>query len=548
MLHVETCIVPPPAARNRWESVTPAIIAGLAALLLFWGLTDKYLWQDEAIMAVLATRMLQFGRPLAYDGVNLLTTDTFAGEDEQTIDARTTGPQAAVDYHARRGDFKPDFAWKWQPWGQFVVAAIGLKLLGHTTLGARLPFTLAGFAAVLLLFRFVRKRFDSLLMATLAALLLVTNAYWILHARQARYYPISSLFLVLALMAYARWQSGAPGGAIAFAATAWCWFQVDYGTVWPVLAVLFLDAFLAAPRRWRRTALVGVALSAAIAPFAWYYELWNRRAVQEGSWTDRAADILFNMNEYVAPAVVVLAALGLLAWRWKRLPSLERRLVAVGIGISLALLVWVPSVAPAAFLRYVIIAAPAAALVAAWLLARAAGSRVAIAWLGAAVLVLTPWMSLPLHAAVPSPDWYNGNPWWRSELSVLGAEVFGHRPDPNRLVIEWLHRNAAPSDEILINYEDAPLMFYLPNPIRGGIAAFRVEDDAKTAPRFLVLRKSVGFVHWPVFLREAARYHWVPVGLKAPDVMWGNNPDPMAQGEDFGKAPDLVIARRVDGK
>jgi hypothetical protein len=250
----------------------------------------------------------------------------------------------------------------------------------------------------------------------------------------------------------------------------------------------------------------------------------------------------------VAPAVVLLAALALLAWRWKRLPSLERRLVAVAIGISLALVVWVPGVAPAAFLRYAIIAAPAAALVAAWLLVRAAGRRVAIAWVGGAVLVLTPWMSLPLHAALPSPDWYNGNPWWRSELSTLGREVFGHRPDPNRLVIEWLHRNAAPSDEILINYEDAPLMFYLPNPIRGGIAAFRVEDDARTAPRFLVLRKSVGFVHWPVFLREAGRYHWVPVGLKAPDVMWGNNPDPMAQGEYAGKAPDLVIARRVDGR
>jgi len=524
------------------------MIACLAALLLSWGLTEKYLWQDEAIMAVLATRMIQFGRPLAYDGVNLLTTDTFAAEDEQTIDQRTTAPQAALDYHVRRGDFKPDFAWKWQPWGQFVVAAIGLKLVGHTTLGARLPFALVGFAAVLLLFRFVRKRFDSLPMATLAALLLVTNAYWILHARQARYYSISSLFLVLALMAYARWQSGGRFGAAAFMTVAWCWFQVDYGTVWPVLAVLFLDAFLAAPRRWPQTALVGVVLSAAIAPFAWYYELWNRRAVQEGSWTDRALDNLFNMNEYVAPAVVVLAALGLLGWRWKRLPSFERRLVAVGIGILLALVVWVPSVAPAAFLRYAIIAAPAAALVAAWLLVKAAGRRVAIAWLGAAVLVFTPWMSLPLHAVVPSPDWYNGSPWWRSELATLGVEVFGHRPDPNRLVIEWLQRNAAPSDEILINYEDAPLMFYLPNPIRGGISAFRVEDDARTAPRFLVLRKSVGFVHWPVFLREAGKYHWMPVGLKAPDVIWGNNPDPMAQGEDFRKAPDLVIARRVDGK
>jgi alpha-L-fucosidase len=46
---------------------------------------------------------------VAYDGVNLLTTDTFGAEDEQTIGERTTGPQAAVDYHARRGDFKPGF-------------------------------------------------------------------------------------------------------------------------------------------------------------------------------------------------------------------------------------------------------------------------------------------------------------------------------------------------------------------------------------------------------------------------------------------------------
>jgi hypothetical protein len=62
------------------------------------------------------------------------------------------------------------------------------------------------------------------------------------------------------------------------------------------------------------------------------------------------------------------------------------------------------------------------------------------------------------------------------------------------LVIEWLQKNAAPSDEILINYEDKPMMFYLPNPIRGGVSAFRVEDDAQTPARFVVLRRSVGFV------------------------------------------------------
>lgn len=60
--------------------------------------------------------------------------------------------------------------------------------------------------------------------------------------------------------------------------------------------------------------------------------------------------------------------------------------------------------------------------------------------------------------------------------------------DPNRIVVEWLKQNAAPSDEILVNYEDIPLMFYLPNPIRG-LSAFRVEDDAKTPPAFVVLRR-----------------------------------------------------------
>jgi hypothetical protein len=150
---------------------------------------------------------------------------------------------------------------------------------------------------------------------------------------------------------------------------------------------------------------------------------------------------------------------------------------------------------------------------------------------------------MPLTAL--RPHWRTPNPWFRAEFSALGASVFGHQPDPNRLVIEWLQRNAAPSDEILINYEDIPLMFYLPNPIRGGISAFRVEDDARTPPRFLILRHSVTFVHWPIFLREAQRYQWAPVPLKVPDSAWGNNPDPTSQYQNPEQEPDLYIARRI---
>jgi hypothetical protein len=128
----------------------------------------------------------------------------------------------------------------------------------------------------------------------------------------------------------------------------------------------------------------------------------------------------------------------------------------------------------------------------------------------------------------------------------MAVEVFGHRPDPNRMLVDWLKQNARPSDEILVNYEDVPFMFYLPNPIRGGVAAFRAEDDAKAPPELLILRGSVAFVPWAVYERELQRYQWFEVPfLRAPDVPWGNNPDPFAQS--FSPSPDqpVFVARRI---
>ena len=170
-------------AAARRARATQATLALLGALLLFWGLTAKYLWQDEAGTALLAANILKFGRPLAYDGVHLLTVDYFAAEDTATIGERTHDAKSAVDYYIRRGDLKPDTSWKWHPWGQFLVAAAGLKLLGHNTLGARLPFALAGLATILLLYRLATRFCDSWLIGIISALLLLSNSYWILHAR-----------------------------------------------------------------------------------------------------------------------------------------------------------------------------------------------------------------------------------------------------------------------------------------------------------------------------------------------------------------------------
>ena len=532
-----------PGPTHRSELLAQAVIVSLAGILLFWGLTAKYLWQDEAATAVLATRMLRFGRPLAYDGKNLITIDVQDEDDDASLSRRTRDPQAAINHFIDQRNFKADTTWKWQPWGLFAVAAVSIQILGQTTLAARLPFALAGLATVILLFRLVRKQFGSLTMAALSAVLLLSNSYWILHARQCRYYALDSLFLVLLLIAYARWQWGG-GNAVAFIVTAFCWFQVDYGTVLPVLAVLFLEAILADPRAWERTVTAGAILAATLAPFVYFYDLLHRGTEGLGTWTDRFHLNLFNTNQFVAPVLLVLLAVFLLVTSWHSLKAAERRLIGLSCAILVVLALWIPTVTVLSFLRYIIIAVPLGAMLTAWVLVRLFGRRQRLIWAGAAVLIVTPCVSVPLLTVVQPPAWWQGGVWFRAEINTMAAQVFGHQPDPNRLVIDWLRKNSQPTDEILINYEDFPLMYYLPNPIRGGIATFRVEDDARTKPRFMVLRRSVDFVHWQVFNREVLRYQWVPVALKAPDVMWGNNPDPLGN-DDPSKASDLVIARRL---
>ena len=534
-----------PGVSHRTEFAAQAAIFTLATVLLFWHIAERYLWQDEAATAVLAVRMLKFGKPLAYDGKNLVTIDMEDDQEDAELSRRTREPQPAIDYFVEQRNFGKDLLWKWQPWGLFALAAVSIKLLGQTTLGARLPFVLAGLATVPLLYRLARRQFDSFPIAALSALILVSNSYWILHARQCRYYPVSSLFLVLTLLGYARWQWGGHNEAW-FIVSAWCWFQVDYGTVLPVVAVLFLEAFLAHPRAFWRNARAGAILAASLAWFVYFYDLLHRGSDTDTTWRDLFLQNLFNTNEFVVPVLVVLAAVAVLLWKRKSLPEGERRLVTVGCLVILAITIWIPTVAVSAFVRYVIITAPVGAMLTAWVFVRL--FPVNFAWLAAApaaVAIFTPWLGLPLRPLAPPPDRWSGSKLYRTELKDLRAEIFLRWPDPNRLVIDWLRRNATPTDEILINYEDFPLMYYLPNPIRGGIATFRVEDDSSVPPRFVIFRRSADFVHWPVFERELARYKWEVVPLKAPDVMWGNNPDPMGD-DDPNAAPNLYIARRVN--
>lgn len=515
-------------------------VLALGGVLLFWRLGAIYLWQDEAATAVMAERMLAHGRPLAYDGRNVITMDVIVEDNPHTLSSRAADPEEALRYYVARGDFRADGTWVNQPWGQFVAAAASLAVLGHGTAAARLPFAAAALATVLLLYLLALRTLRDRWVATAAAALLVANAYWILHARQCRYYALSSLALLASVIAFERWQRGGRWGAPLFVLAGWVLFQCDFGTFFPAMAVL---AAAAAASRWPRLgnpmAVFG-ALGAAVAPFAWYYGILSRVRQPFATLEKRVVGALFNVNQYVVAFPILLLA-AWLAWRHRaELDAAARRVLFVAIAMIVALLVWVPAVVPWPSHRYVVQLTPFAALLTAWTAARAARSlaRLRPPWAHRAVATLlviavasTGLLSAPAAYALTSDEaiaHWRFHVLWRSELGTMLSEVFRDRPDPNREVIEALAPRLRSGDEILVNYEDIPLMFYTQARIRGGVPAFRLEDRSSPPPRFLVVRRSVSFVHWPAFRKEWERYTWREVPAQAPDVPWGNNPDPTA--------------------
>ena len=230
------------------------LIAG--ALLLLTNLGNMYLWQDEAETALLSQRLGSYGLPLAMDGRNLIR-------------------QAPQDIQ-----YTADWVWVYHPWLPFYFTAASFALLGPTTVAARLPFALAGLAAILLFYFSLRHHFRDRRVAMLASLFLVLCVPFLLHARQCKYFPFAALFSVATLDAYWRLREERPPGfALPYLIlSAFCLFQSNFGAFIPLMAALGLHFLLSRPTltAWKRMAL-GMAITALFTlPWAFYLQTWAR--------------------------------------------------------------------------------------------------------------------------------------------------------------------------------------------------------------------------------------------------------------------------------
>lgn len=143
-----------------------ALLATLGLWLVLANLGSDYLWEDEGDTAVLASNILKFGVPKAWDGV------TFTESDKG---ARLNNDLVMVSH----------------PWAQYYVAAGSFLLLGESTFAARLPFALAGWLTIVLAYVFVWRITGSRATAFSAAALLVLSVQFLIYCRQCRNYPLN---------------------------------------------------------------------------------------------------------------------------------------------------------------------------------------------------------------------------------------------------------------------------------------------------------------------------------------------------------------------
>jgi len=510
--------------RANWPFVTVAVL-GLAILLTNLG--ADYLWADEGDTAVLASSIVKFGIPKAWDGVTFTDSDLGARENQQLVMVST-------------------------PWVQYYVAAASFLLFGENTFAARLPFALAGWFTVLLGYRLIRRLTGDWKAALCGALLVLGSVQFLLYARAARYYALSMLFSCWLISIFFRMKSARD--SILFAAVAILLFHTHpVGTaILAALAVLTLTySPFSGQRRWFWFACVPVFLFTV--PWFFYarlgYTQMSTPLRAAGEFFARIIQYLFETAS-VTPLIGIIALFFVLLIRWclgcsrihplgsasggdeascdsatgatqsrdsNVLLNTQEAGFLLLVGASILCFAFIISLTQEVTslriigLRYTAAVIPLLALAAGVLIAKVSRGK-PVVWISLlAVFILTrldqivPWTSwnrsgifrfgqfaVALH--VPSSPL---NRFIDTGLLRFGCNLWYGNPGTMGKSCQFLHRNARPGDVVITNYESEPLYFYTGLPQGLKILA--------NAPVYDAARRQ----HLPEYVFGVARARWI---------------------------------------
>jgi 4-amino-4-deoxy-L-arabinose transferase-like glycosyltransferase len=449
-----------------------ALLATAALALLLTNLGSDYLWADEGDTAVLASSIVKYGVPKAWDGV------TFTDSDRG---ARVNSELVMVSH----------------PWAQYYLAAFSFLCLGETAFAARLPFALAGWLTILLAYSIVWRITANRRAAFAAATLLVLSVQFLLYSRQCRNYSLNMLLTCWLIWIFLRMKSLRDGALFALAAILLFHTQ-PLGLVPVGVLGLLTIAYrpLARQRRWFWTSLPAVLLFTVpwlLRAQSGYAES-TQRAHSMDQFIGRLTQYLIECAS-VTPLIGTVVLLGI-CWISRRQEKKKKddtspaatapwflrdeqslllvtfaTLVAYGLVLGLTQssnLLWLQG------LRYAPALIPLLAIIAGILITKVSGDRPLI-WLG--LLFCFGFTQLPYLS--PWLLWYHDVEWpeqkelvkahaparlvdhfLRGEQLFFLSDLWSRNPGVVGHVCEFLRQHAEPSDGLIANYCWEPLYFH----------------------------------------------------------------------------------------
>ncbi|MEY2600920.1 MAG: hypothetical protein QOJ36_239 [Verrucomicrobiota bacterium] len=490
-----------------------AIMAVIGAALIFTNLGAGYLWADEGDTAVLASNVLKFGVPKAWDGVTFIDSDFGARENDQLVMVSS-------------------------PWVQYYVTAASFLVFGQNTFAARVPFALAGWMSILLVYFIVWQVTTNRWAAFSAAFLLVMSVQFLLYSRQSRYYALSMLFTCLLIWIFLRMRSLRE--SVLFALLAIVLFHIHPIGIVPVVVLAILTLLyspFAVKRRGSWRALLGI-IALTIPWFAFAHTGYTENALLVPS----IRDFFARFAQYLIECASVTPLVGLVALlivfliqcrrRTRSLSSREQDFLVVifAVILSYALAMTVTQRTAALWvtgIRYTSAIIPLVAMAAGILIAKIAHRRVFV-W----VSILLVFAFTHLGQITPWVLWADKNP--NPENKIVAVHVPQRAVDglvPTGLLLfvrdlflanpgtlaascEFLGKHARPGDLVVTNYESEPLYFHTRLP--QGMKIMKQDSIYEIAkqrhlPDYVF---GVDQAHWVVW-----RFNWDDyLGIKWADV------------------------------
>ena len=496
---------------EQWNIRTFLVVFFLilfSAFLMFPGLDHWYLWQDEALAAMLAKNTLKYGLPYVFDGVNVLWNNP-ANIDSSSCFFISYG------------------------WLPFYVNAFIFFLFGVTTFWARFSSVLAGCLFFGFMYLTLRRIIHSDKASLWAVFSLIFSVPLLLHFRQCHYYGLGVLFTWGLFHFFLLGKDSIRNYFFyMFSLALINTHLLEWGTL---MTGFFLAVLAIREQRLPRLKMMAVNLFLC-TPFLYLYKTgsvfgFEGQEVSPGLKLSLAEKILFCFSHIelsLLPLGLILILFIFLALFWHRMQTLEQNAVVSGLIVCFVSVFLTALFMPFTYFRYIVMIIPLFETVI--ILAMLHAFRFS-KMLGAVFFILSFFFQFAEFRKDSEGRYF-------SYLLPYLQELRNDGEDFNEVLCQYLNRNAKKTDMVFCLYEEYPLMFYTSLAIRGGegkIGAFPEDPRNKTfgiepvhKPEWIVFRRGWEFLYPKDFLMNLlSQAKYEEVRLPVEDMGWGNRPCPL---------------------